>query len=100
MYVSTRIAISLSAAIMTTAVAALTLAAIAADTMLPPHFLDAVHISLFGQILSTGLMLLSAAALALLWARRRSALDLWLMVVIWAWLLENAFFVAPAPTTL
>jgi signal transduction histidine kinase len=37
--------------------------------------------------------LLSAVALALLWIRRRSVLDLWLMVVLSAWLLEIAFFV-------
>ena len=92
-YVSTRIAISLSAAFVAAAAYGMTWAAIAADRMLPPLFLDAVHISLFGQLLAAGLMLLSAVALAFLWFRRQSALDVWLMVVIWAWLLENAFFV-------
>jgi C4-dicarboxylate-specific signal transduction histidine kinase len=35
-------------------------------------------------------MVLAAGALALLWIRRRSVLDLWLMVVCCAWLLETA----------
>ena len=34
------------------------------------------------------MMALSAVTLALLWVRRRSVLDLWLMVVCCAWLLE------------
>ena len=35
-------------------------------------------------------MVLAGGALALLWIRRRSVLDLWLMVVCCAWLLETA----------
>lgn len=91
--VSTTTAIGLSVAVVVAAVFASTWAAVAADTALPRLFLDAVHISLFGRIITAGLALLSAVAITLLWIRGKSALDLWLMVVLWAWLLECAFFV-------
>jgi signal transduction histidine kinase len=90
---STQTAVGLSVAAVTVAVCGLTWAAVAADNVLPWLFLDSIHISPFGQYASGVLALLSAFALALLWVRRRSVLDLWLVVVICAWLLEIAFFV-------
>jgi signal transduction histidine kinase len=90
---STRAAIGFSVAIVTALVCGLTWAAIAGNDALPWLFLDAVRISAFGQYVSAGVGLLSALALALLWLRRRSVLDLWLMVVLSAWLLEIGFFV-------
>jgi signal transduction histidine kinase len=90
---STQTAVSVSVAAVIAAVCGLTWVAVAADNVLPWLFLDAIHISPFGQQVSGVLALLSALALALLWVRRRSVLDLWLMVVISAWLLEIAFFV-------
>jgi signal transduction histidine kinase len=38
------------------------------------------------------LVLLSAGAMALLWSRRQSALDLWLLVVLEAWMLNALLF--------
>ncbi len=90
---STPVAIGSSVAIVTALVCGLTWAVIAGDDALPWLFLDAVRISAFGQHVSAGVGLLSALALALLWRRWRSVLDLWLMVVLCAWLLEIGFFV-------
>ena len=90
---STPVAIGFSVAIVTALVSGLTWAAIAGNDALPWLFLDAVRISAFGQYVSAGVALLSALALALLWLRWRSVLDLWLMVVLSAWLLEIGFFV-------
>lgn len=74
-------------------VCGLTWVAVMGGRVLPWLFLDAVHISPFGKYVSAAVGLLSGVALALLWARRRSVLDLWLMVVLSAWLLEIGFFV-------
>ena len=90
---STPVAIGFSVAIVTALVCGLTWAVIAGDDALPWLFLDAVRISAFGQYVAAGVGLLSALALALLWLRWRSVLDLWLMVVLCAWLLEIGFFV-------
>ena len=75
------------------AVCAMTWIAVMGGRVLPRLFLDAVHISEFGKQISAAVGLLSAIALVLLWIRRRSVLDLWLMVVIAAWLFEIGFFV-------
>jgi signal transduction histidine kinase len=90
---STRAAIGVSVAVVTTVVCVLTWGAVAAHDVLPDLFLDAVRISPFGQQLSAAVGGLSALALALLWLRWRSVLDLWLLVVLSAWLLEIGFFV-------
>jgi signal transduction histidine kinase len=90
---STRASIMLSITAVVAAVCALTWVAIAGDDVLPWLFQDEVRISPFGKYISAAVGLLSALALALLWIRRRSVLDLWIMVVLSAWLLEIAFFV-------
>jgi signal transduction histidine kinase len=82
-------AIGLSVAIVTAMVCGATWVAIAGDGLLPSVFLDRVRMnqslsSLFGGLI----MSLDAVALALLWLRRRSVLDLWLMVMCCTWLLE------------
>ena len=70
-------------------VCGLTWIATAGDWLLPRIFLDTVHADP-SRIWQTGAVDLSltAVALALLWLRRRSVLDLWLMVVCCAWLIE------------
>jgi signal transduction histidine kinase len=80
-----------SVAIVTAMVCGLTWVAIAADGLLPSVFLDRIQMnqslsSLFGGLI----MSMDAVALALLWLRRRSVLDLWLMVMCCTWLLEAA----------
>jgi signal transduction histidine kinase len=92
-FASPRAAVAWSVAIVVATVCGLTWGAVAADAVLPKLFLDQVHISPFGRQISVAMALLSMVALALLWIRRRSVLDLWLMVVLAAWLLEIAFFV-------
>jgi len=80
-----------SVAIVTAVACGLTWVAIAGDGLLPSVFLDRVQMNQSLSSLFGGLILaLDAVALALLWFRRRSVLDLWLMVMCCAWLLEGA----------
>jgi signal transduction histidine kinase len=69
----------------------LTWLAIEADKILPRIMASAIQANRTG-LLATGLLLilLNAAALALLWLRRKSVLDLWLMVMCCAWLAETS----------
>jgi signal transduction histidine kinase len=41
-----------------------------------------------GHITSFPVIVVTAVAMAMLWQARRSALDLWLLVILWGWLLE------------
>jgi signal transduction histidine kinase len=73
-------------------VCALTWIAIAGEPLLPSLMLDSVRVTpgatyilVFGSVVS-----LNAVALAMLWVRWRSVLDLWLMVMCCAWLMEGA----------
>jgi hypothetical protein len=56
------------------------------EDLLPRMLPDATRVTLWGQFLTGLLVLLGLVALVLLWLRRRSVLDLWLMVVICAYL--------------
>lgn len=72
-----------SVAVVIAIVCGLTWIATAGDWLLPRVFLDRVQMnrnlsSLFGGLI----ILLNVVALALLWLRRRSVLDLWLMVML------------------
>jgi signal transduction histidine kinase len=81
--------IGLSVAAVIAVVCGLTWIATLGDWFLPRIFLDNVHADP-SRIWQTGAVDLSltAVALALLWLRRRSVLDLWLMVMCCTWLLE------------
>jgi len=57
---------------------------------LPPIMADPIRPGLAWHFLP--LVVLNAAAIALLWSRRQSALDLWLLVVLEAWLLNALLF--------
>ena len=85
-------AIGLSIAVATAAVCGLTWITIAGDRFLPAIVQpDGIHLNqTLASSLSGLIMVLAGGALALLWIRRRSVLDLWLMVVCCAWLLETA----------
>jgi signal transduction histidine kinase len=90
--------IAVSALAMLLLVCALAVLAINADGLLPRMLPDATGVTRWGQALTGLLVLLGVVALALLWLRRRSVLDLWLMVVICAYLPEvaiTAFLAAP-----
>ncbi len=97
-YASVRGAIILSSGTVIAVVCFLTWESIGAGKLLPPLFADAVHITRFAQALAVAWLVLSAAAVALLAARpQKSVLDLWLIVVLWAWMLEGIFFVLLVP---
>jgi signal transduction histidine kinase len=67
---------------------ALTFLATAGDAYMPRLALDRVQIAPLNHVVGAIATLLCAIALAVLWARRRSVLDLWLMVVAVAALSE------------
>jgi signal transduction histidine kinase len=58
--------------------------------LLPPIMSDPVHPQLTWHFLP--LIVLSLIAMALLWSRRQSSLDLWLLVVLEAWMLNALMF--------
>ena len=65
--------------------------ATAGAEFLPTVMLDKTHAnSLWNNRAAPVLIVLSLASMIFLWRRRSSVLDLWLLVVIWAWLIETA----------
>jgi signal transduction histidine kinase len=85
-------AVGLSIAVAAATVCGLTWITIAGERFLPRIVQpDGIHLNQgLASSLSGLIMVLAGGALALLWIRRRSVLDLWLMVVCCAWLLETA----------
>jgi signal transduction histidine kinase len=59
---------------------------------------DEVHLTRLWLYAAGFAALLSVLAVAVLWVRRRSVLDLWLMVVIYAWLSEMCMISFPTLT--
>ena len=89
-------AISLSIAVVTAIVCGMTLASVAGHKLLPKVVLDGVQLNRgVISLLGGSVIALNAGALALLWRRRRTVLDLWLMVTCCALL-----FVATMAVTL
>jgi signal transduction histidine kinase len=89
----------LSSVAMSTAIAcAATVLVIASDAYLPPIAIDPVHFSTFWRYLASFLIVWDAVAITLIWIRRRSVLDLWLMVALCAYAIEIylSAFVGPA----
>jgi formate hydrogenlyase transcriptional activator len=86
---SPRTAVAVSVAIVITIVVALTWVATAGSShlpnLLPTRSNSPANLQLVGALLS----LLTATALVLLWFRRRSVLDQWLMVATCAWLAQG-----------
>jgi signal transduction histidine kinase len=81
-------AIGLSATIVIILVCGLVWIATAQEMRLPIILGGDGHLSPFGEFANGFLLLLGALALAAVWVRRRSVLDLWLMVAIFAFLIE------------
>jgi signal transduction histidine kinase len=96
--VSTLSAICRSAAIVIVLVFALTLLATVAEEFLPRVLDDDGHLTSLAHYIGSLTFLICALALVLLWIRRRSVLDLWLMVVACALLAEviQATLLVPA----
>jgi len=67
---------------------ALTWLVVASEELLPTLMIDTLQPTAAWQRVPATALLLSLAALGLLWARRSSVLDLWLMIVICASLIE------------
>ena len=90
-------AILLSIAATAAVVWALAFIVIAGDALLPPINLDPVHFSTVWLYIAGCLVLLSVLAVTLLWIRRHSVLDLWLMVVMSAYAIEICMIAFPIP---
>jgi signal transduction histidine kinase len=70
-------------------VCGLTLIATAGERLLPSLLLDSVHADQSRiRLIGSCILFLSAVALALLWVKKRSVLDLWLMVMCFTLALE------------
>jgi signal transduction histidine kinase len=89
---SPAVAVALSVAVVTATACGLTWFTIAGERFLPTIVLpDGVSLNrTIATSLSISIIVLAGGALVLLWIKRRSVLDLWLMVVCCAWLLETA----------
>ncbi len=90
-------AILLSVAMTAALVCAAAFIVTAGDALLPRINVDPVHFSTLWLYIAGCLALLSVFALIVLWIRRRSVLDLWLMVVICAYVIEISMIAFPIP---
>ena len=79
-----------SVALVLTLACGLTLLATAGNNYLPVLFADRVGFTPEARLAAASTMLLSVSAVAVLWLRRRSLLDQWLIIVALAALLEMA----------
>src|ERR1700737_53799 len=86
-----------SVALTATVVCAATFIVTAGDALLPRINLDPVHFSTVWLYIAACLVLLSVSAVMLLWIRRHSVLDLWLMVVMSAYVIEIWMIAFPIP---
>jgi signal transduction histidine kinase len=67
---------------------ALSLIAIAGDRFLPVIMIDTVHSNGAWSVVAPGIITLEIVAIWVVWRKRSSVLDMWLMVALWAWLIE------------
>jgi signal transduction histidine kinase len=95
--VSPGAAILSSVAMTAAVVCAATLLVTAGNALLPSTMLDPVRFSTLRLYVAGFQVLLSVAALIVLWVRRRSVLDLWLMVVMCAYAIEVCLIAYPVP---
>ena len=86
---SVRAQIALSVAITTAGVLVVTFICTADEALLPHVMLDSLHFGPLWPIAGAPVVLLSTCALIALWRRRRSMLDLWLMVVMCLFLIDQ-----------
>jgi signal transduction histidine kinase len=82
-------AVAFSVAAVVASVAGITWVTVVHHEILPVMLLGSpVRLSLFGQTMFVMVIFLGAVAILLLWSRRRSVLDLWLMVTVSVLVLE------------
>jgi len=92
-----RAAIALSIALTAAVVLAAALFFIAGEALLPRVTLDSTRLSPVWPYVGAPVALLSISAIVVLWIRRRSALDLWLMVVMFIFSIEIPLSYYPDP---
>ena len=90
-------AILSSVALTAAVVCAATFLVTAGNALLPRMMLDTVRFSTLWLYAAGSMALLSVLALVALWIRRRSVLDLWLMVVMFAYVTEFFLISYPVP---
>jgi signal transduction histidine kinase len=90
-------AIFSSVAVTAAVVCAATFLTTAGHALLPHTMLDPLRFSTLWFNAAGYLILFSVAALIVLWIRRRSVLDLWLMVVMCAYVIEVCLISFPVP---
>jgi Membrane-associated sensor, integral membrane domain len=81
-------ATGLSVTVVFALVCGLTWTTTAQEIYLPRILDDGGHLTLFAKFMNGFLLFMGVVALALVWLRRRSALDLWLITAIFAFLIE------------
>ena len=94
---SMRSAVAMSVAWTTALVSALTLLCVSGAALLPRVALDSLHLSPLWPYAGTPVAMTSLLALIVLWLRRRSTLDLWLMVVMCLYTIEVPLSYYPTP---
>src|SRR5215472_16223139 len=94
---SAGVAILSSVAVTAAVVCAATFLVTAGNDLLPRESLDPIQFSTVWLYVAGCLALLILVALIVLWIRRRSVLDLWLMVVMCAYLIEIYLISFPNP---
>jgi signal transduction histidine kinase len=87
---STSLAIGWNIAMVIGFVSGLSWLATAGEEFLPALFLDPIHPTPLARIVTSTNTFICLVALVLLYGRRRSVLDLWLIVVLCAWVSELA----------
>lgn len=93
-----RVSIAVSVALTAVLVAAAATVCIAGEPLLPRIMLDKLSFSsLYPYVVGGPDVSLSVCALILLWIRRRSTLDLWLMVVMFLYAIDMPLSYYPAP---
>ena len=92
-----RSAVAKSALFTVVVVSAMGFFCVAEEPLLPRAMLDASHFSPLFPYAMAPVVLLSVSALIALWRRRRSVLDLWLMVVMCLYVIEIPLSYYPTP---
>ena len=94
---SVRMAIVSSVVMTASIVCAAAMLVTAGHGLLPRIMLDTLRLSVLWNYAAGSAALLSILALIVLWIRRRSVLDLWLMVVMTAYVIEICLISFPVP---
>jgi signal transduction histidine kinase len=94
---TTRAAVGLSVFFTTTLVLAVAVLCTAGEPLLPKVVADSLHLSPLWPYAGAPVALLSLTALIVLWRKRRSMLDLWLIVVLWLYTIEIPLSYYPSP---